>query len=128
MSSGVNLKYLPKLQKYVPLAKYKGYRGKICIFGGCENYTGAPYYAAISALRTGADLAHVFCSNQNGLAMRSYSPELIIHDHLIESNLKFENDLEAFKASEEFKLLEDNLNLWLPRFSAFIGEGLENDF
>ena len=40
----------------------KGQAGKIAVVGGCAEYTGAPYFAAISALRVGADLAHVFCA------------------------------------------------------------------
>ena len=30
--------------------RYKGQAGKIAVVGGCADYTGAPYYAAISAL------------------------------------------------------------------------------
>ena len=29
-------------------------------------YTGAPYFAAIAALKTGADLVHVFCEREAG--------------------------------------------------------------
>jgi NAD(P)H-hydrate repair Nnr-like enzyme with NAD(P)H-hydrate dehydratase domain len=35
---------------------YKGQCGRIGVFGGCIMYTGAPYFAAISALKAGADL------------------------------------------------------------------------
>ncbi|XP_028773956.1 ATP-dependent (S)-NAD(P)H-hydrate dehydratase [Neltuma alba] len=31
--------------------RYKGQAGKIAVVGGCREYTGAPYFAAISALR-----------------------------------------------------------------------------
>ena len=31
--------------------KYKGQAGKIAVIGGCREYTGAPYFAAISALK-----------------------------------------------------------------------------
>lgn len=36
-----------------PLARtlYKGQCGKVGIFGGCFEYTGAPFYAAMAALR-----------------------------------------------------------------------------
>ncbi len=30
---------------------HKGQLGKICIIGGCKEYTGAPFYAGISAQR-----------------------------------------------------------------------------
>jgi hypothetical protein len=38
---------------------YKGQCGRIGVFGGCIMYTGAPYFAAISALKAGADLVRV---------------------------------------------------------------------
>ncbi|KAK3699951.1 hypothetical protein QZH41_016611 [Actinostola sp. cb2023] len=44
-----------------------------------NRYTGAPYFAAISALKTGADLAHVFCPADAATVIKSYSPELIVH-------------------------------------------------
>lgn len=31
--------------------KYKGQAGKIAVIGGCREYTGAPYFASISALK-----------------------------------------------------------------------------
>jgi hypothetical protein len=37
-------------------------------------YTGAPYFAAISALKAGADLVHVFCEHEAGQVIKSYSP------------------------------------------------------
>lgn len=47
-----------------PLSKgrHKGQAGRIGVFGGSLEYTGAPYFAAISALKVGADIVHVFCS------------------------------------------------------------------
>lgn len=32
---------------------YKGQSGKVGVMGGCREYTGAPYFAAMSALRVG---------------------------------------------------------------------------
>lgn len=58
---------------------HKGEHGRIGIIGGSEEYTGAPYFAGISALRVGADLVHVFCSKNAGMAIKSYSPDLIVH-------------------------------------------------
>ena len=40
------LDILPQLTS----TKYKGNNGKISIFGGSKEYTGAPYYSGISAL------------------------------------------------------------------------------
>ena len=57
----------------------KGECGRIAVFGGCVLYTGAPYFAAISALKCGADLVHVFCEKAAGSVIKGYSPELIVH-------------------------------------------------
>ena len=60
--------------------KYKGQNGKVAVFGGSEKYTGAPYYAAMSALRAGADLSHVITPVESAVApIKGYSPELIVH-------------------------------------------------
>lgn len=58
---------------------HKGQHGRIGIIGGSEEYTGAPYFAGISALRVGADLVHIFCAKDASQAIKSYSPDLIVH-------------------------------------------------
>lgn len=65
--------------------RYKGQAGKIAVIGGCREYTGAPYFSAISALKIGADLSHVFCTRDAAPIIKSYSPELIVHPILEES-------------------------------------------
>lgn len=82
----------PKLQEMirsiVPCLtsdKYKGQCGRLGIVGGCREYTGAPYFAAISAMKVGADLAHVFCTEDAATVIKSYSPELIVHP-ILDSN------------------------------------------
>lgn len=70
------------VQKIVPAlvtTKYKGQDGRIGIFGGSTEYTGAPFFAAMSALRTGADLVHIFCSKDAGTAIKSMNPDPIVH-------------------------------------------------
>jgi NAD(P)H-hydrate repair Nnr-like enzyme with NAD(P)H-hydrate dehydratase domain len=81
---------------------HKGQCGRICIFGGCILYTGAPYFAAISALKAGADLVHVFCEREAGQVIKSYSPELIVHPVL----------------DTEYVLEE--IDSWLPRFHCVV--------
>ncbi|KDO35375.1 YjeF [Saprolegnia parasitica CBS 223.65] len=58
---------------------HKGQYGKVAIIGGSLEYTGAPYYAAISALKTGVDLCHVICTVEAAIPIKCYSPELIVH-------------------------------------------------
>lgn len=87
--------------------RHKGQAGRIGVFGGSLEYTGAPYFAAISSLKVGADLVHVFCSREAGPVIKSYSPELIVHPLL--------DDKEAVK----------KIKPWLERLHVIlIGPGL----
>ncbi|XP_014447531.1 ATP-dependent (S)-NAD(P)H-hydrate dehydratase [Tupaia chinensis] len=90
--------------------KHKGQDGRIGVVGGCQEYTGAPYFAAISALKVGADLSHVFCAREAALVIKSYSPELIVHPVLDSPNAALE------------------VQKWLPRLHALVvGPGLGRD-
>ena len=57
---------------------HKGQAGRIGVIGGSIEYTGAPYYAAMSALRAGGDLTTVLCANEAAAPIKSYSPELMV--------------------------------------------------
>ena len=57
---------------------HKGSSGRIGVLGGCAQYTGAPYYAAMSSLKTGSDLAFVFCAQEASIPIKCYSPELMV--------------------------------------------------
>uniref|UniRef100_A0A0B6ZE48 ATP-dependent (S)-NAD(P)H-hydrate dehydratase n=2 Tax=Arion vulgaris TaxID=1028688 RepID=A0A0B6ZE48_9EUPU len=97
---------IPPLQ----FGMHKGQAGRVAVIGGCQEYTGAPYFAAISALKTGADLSHVFCSAGAATVIKGYSPELIVHPLL-----------DSQDALNEF-------SQWLPRFHALVvGPGLGRD-
>lgn len=80
-----------KVKALIPalaMALHKGQSGRVGVVGGSLEYTGAPYYAAISSLRCGADLAFVFCGEeQAALPIKAYSPELIVYPTL---NASFE--------------------------------------
>ncbi|XP_013097916.1 ATP-dependent (S)-NAD(P)H-hydrate dehydratase [Stomoxys calcitrans] len=67
-------------------SRHKGQYGRIGVVGGSLEYTGAPYFAAISSLKIGADLAHVFCQKEAAIVIKSYSPELIVHPNLDDEN------------------------------------------
>ena len=73
---------LPNYQKY----HYKGQNGKVAIIGGSKTYTGAPYFAAMAALRTGSDLAFVYCHEDAAIPIKSYSPEIIVSSILPKAN------------------------------------------
>ncbi len=67
------------------LGTRKGLSGRVAVIGGSEEYTGAPFLAGMSALRTGADLVHVVCPPSAAVAIKSYSPDLIVHPWLTTS-------------------------------------------
>ncbi|KAJ1365896.1 hypothetical protein KIN20_026364 [Parelaphostrongylus tenuis] len=60
----------------------KGSCGKLGVIGGSVEYTGAPFFAAISALKLGADLVHVMCAPDAASVIKTYSPELIVYPGL----------------------------------------------
>ncbi|XP_050417188.1 ATP-dependent (S)-NAD(P)H-hydrate dehydratase isoform X4 [Patella vulgata] len=104
------------VKSFIPPLTYdqhKGQSGRVAVFGGCQEYTGAPYFAAISALKLGADLSHVFCTQEAATVIKSYSPELIVHPIINSDNLS--------TTSEE-------TSKWLERMHAVIlGPGLGRD-
>lgn len=57
---------------------HKGSSGRIAVLGGSKDYTGAPYYAGMSALRAGAELLYLFTAEEACTAIKSYSPELMV--------------------------------------------------
>ncbi|KAK0489009.1 Ribokinase-like protein [Armillaria novae-zelandiae] len=73
---------LEQLKQLIPPLNgtlHKGQSGRVAVLGGALDYTGAPFFASISALRFGADLSHVICSPTAAGAIKSYSPDLIVH-------------------------------------------------
>ena len=91
---------LDSLRKIIPPldgSLHKGQSGRVGVIGGSQeyapvfflipeyseskvcSYTGAPFFAAITALRMGADLSHVICAPSAANAIKSYAPDLIVH-------------------------------------------------
>ncbi|ORZ40916.1 H-hydrate dehydratase [Catenaria anguillulae PL171] len=60
----------------------KGNCGRVAVIGGCQEYTGAPYFSALASLKLGCDLSHVICDVNAGPVIKGYSPELIVHPYL----------------------------------------------
>jgi ATP-dependent NAD(P)H-hydrate dehydratase len=80
---------IEQLKKLIPPLNgtlHKGHSGRVGVLGGAQDYTGAPFFAAISALRLGADLSHVICSPTAAGSIKSYSPDLIVHPILREES------------------------------------------
>ncbi|XP_044497824.1 ATP-dependent (S)-NAD(P)H-hydrate dehydratase isoform X2 [Mangifera indica] len=107
-------------------SRHKGQAGKIAVIGGCREYTGAPYFAAISALKIGADLSHVFCTKDAAPVIKGYSPELIVHPILEESySISGLGDEERSSISSNILVEVDK---WMERFDCLVvGPGLGRD-
>ena len=91
-------------------SKHKGQCGRIGVIGGSREYTGAPYFSGMAALRFGSDLVHIFCTESAGISLKCYSPELIVHPIL--------NDPNAI----------DQIDEWFQRLHAvLLGPGLGRD-
>jgi NAD(P)H-hydrate epimerase len=58
---------------------HKGDFGYVLVVGGSNVFSGAPALAGLAALRTGAGLAVVATPKNVSFAVRSYSPNLIVH-------------------------------------------------
>ena len=120
MSARTNIGLSPLRLLVPPLAatSYKGSSGKVGVVGGCFEYTGAPFYAALSALKLGADLSHVFCDEQAAAPIKGYSPELIVHGCL-------RSGVSDAAARER---QADEVTKWFPALSALVvGPGLGRD-
>ncbi|KAI5636115.1 carbohydrate kinase domain-containing protein [Phthorimaea operculella] len=60
----------------------KGDSGKILVIGGSSEYTGAPFFSAISALKAGADLVYIITIETAAPIIKSYSPDIIVYPYL----------------------------------------------
>lgn len=104
-------------------SRHKGQAGKIAVVGGCREYTGAPYFSAISALKIGADLSHVFCTKDAAPVIKVYSPELIVHPILEESY----SVRDEYKRSTSDMVIAE-VDKWMERFDCLVvGPGLGRD-
>lgn len=58
---------------------HKGDAGRVLIVGGSGIYTGAPYFAAIAALKAGCDLAYVAAPRAPAVKVSLMAPDLIVY-------------------------------------------------
>jgi ATP-dependent NAD(P)H-hydrate dehydratase len=73
------------------------------VIGGCRQYTGAPFFAAISSLRMGVDLTTVFCTPEAAIPIKCYSPDIMVSGCL---GLKSEEKNEEFNIKEIIEFME----------------------
>ena len=83
-ADALHLERLPRASFVPSLTRdaTKGQAGRVAVVGGCAEYTGAPFFAAVSALKTGCDVVHVFCTESAAPVIKSYSPEIIAHPYV----------------------------------------------
>ncbi len=95
------------------------------MIGGSFEFTGAPFYTAIASLKAGGDLAHIFCSKSASIAIKAYSPEVIVHPVFVSQNEVKLTEEELIQAHEDWlkKILswKNAINSWV------IGPGLGRD-
>ena len=60
-----------------PYETHKGDYGRVLVIGGSETFSGAPYLAAMAALRTGVDIVYVAAPADTAHDIASMSPALI---------------------------------------------------
>lgn len=80
MSTWMEGREFALLRNVLPLSEdsHKGSSGRIAIIGGSARYTGAPFYAAMATLKTGADLSYIFTAHEAAIPIKCYSPELMV--------------------------------------------------
>lgn len=59
-------------------ARRKGDNGVILIIGGSKEYVGAPYFSAMAAFRTGADLVYIFTNFEALIPLKTLVPDAIV--------------------------------------------------
>lgn len=95
--------------------------GRVCVIGGCEDYTGAPYFSANAAALMGCDLTHVICENNAAGVIKSYTPNLMVHPYLRQSNSRLPNGDLVRTDMEKVKQLLSRMHVIV------IGPGLGRD-
>jgi hydroxyethylthiazole kinase-like uncharacterized protein yjeF len=73
---------IKQLAPPLSLHSHKGQSGRVGVIGGSKAYTGAPYFSAQCCLSMGADLVTLFCSVEAALAIKAYSPDLMVRPTL----------------------------------------------
>jgi len=102
--------------------------GKVGVLGGCREYTGAPYFTAIAALKVGADLSHVFTTRDAAATIKAYSPELIVHPYFTESTDYKPGELTDEERVNVIELAASEVAGWFTRLDCLVvGPGLGRD-
>lgn len=71
-------------------AAHKGAGGRVLVIGGCQEYQGAPYLAALAALRAGADIVQIATFTPPASEFSMQYPDLIVE------NLPYDPDIGGY--------------------------------
>lgn len=96
-------------------AAHKGAGGRILVIGGCQEYQGAPYLAALAALRAGADIVQVATFTPPASEFSMQYPDLIVE------NLPYDPDIGGYLSPIHEERLKQLIDL---ADSVVIGCGL----
>jgi len=113
-----------QVKKFIPPlleSFHKGQQGRVAVIGGCEDYTGAPFFSANASALLGADLSHVICEPQAAQVIKTYSPNLMVHPYMRQSH---HTDAGTQNAKEVFARVGELLD---RLHSIVIGPGLGRD-
>jgi len=88
----INRKFVKKLFPARPAWSHKGQAGKLLVIGGSLRYSGSPAFAALAAIRTGADLTLVAAPRRAADIIARFQPDLITEplcrDYLCPADVK----------------------------------------
>ena len=117
MASSTARSLLAEVKQLIPplsAEMHKGQAGRVAVVGGCLDYTGAPFFSAMSSMRLGSDMSHNICEPSAGSVIKTYSPDCIVHGTL--------------KYGRDYKEIRDELEGLTGRLhSVVIGPGLGRD-
>lgn len=90
---------------------HKGENGRVLVIGGSRDYAGAPYLAAMAALKIGADIAVVSCPEKVGWAINSLCPDLITKKYKCDYfSSKFAKEIIEFSSKFDAVLIGNGLS------------------
>ncbi len=84
--------------------EYKGQNGKVLVVGGSKDYAGAPFFSAMAALRTGADIVTLCAPEKVSWAVNSLSPDIITKKFLGDE-LNLTHAKEIISMSEKYDVV-----------------------
>jgi ATP-dependent NAD(P)H-hydrate dehydratase len=117
MTSSTSRTILAEVKQLIPPLSaelHKGQAGRIAVVGGCLDYTGAPFFSAMSSMRLGCDMSHNLCEPSAGAVIKTYSPDVIVHG--------------TFKYGRDYKEIHEEVEGLCGRLhSMVIGPGLGRD-